>query len=57
MKLPDGSAHDGIFYAHDVGGAIRGKRIDLFTGAGSQQVLFEKVGIRNRKPLNVYAWK
>lgn len=32
MKMPDGSTHDGYWYASDTGGAIKGKRIDLFTG-------------------------
>ena len=32
MKMPDGSVHDGYWYASDVGGAIKGQRIDLFTG-------------------------
>lgn len=32
LKLPDGSLHDGYWYASDVGGAIKGQRIDLFTG-------------------------
>lgn len=37
LRMPDGSAHDGYWYASDTGGAIKGKRIDLFTGmsAGS----------------------
>ena len=35
VKMPDGRAHDGYWYASDVGGAIKGERIDLFTGAGS----------------------
>src|SRR5580765_1299208 len=34
LKMPDGSAHDGFWYASDVGGAIKGQRIDLFTGSG-----------------------
>jgi len=34
LKMPDGTAHDGFWYASDVGGAIKGQRIDLFTGAG-----------------------
>jgi len=33
MKLPDGSTHDGYWYASDTGGAIKGKRIDLYTGS------------------------
>jgi 3D (Asp-Asp-Asp) domain-containing protein len=32
LKMPDGSTHDGYWYASDVGGAIKGQRIDLFTG-------------------------
>lgn len=32
LKLPDGSAHDGYWYASDVGGGIKGQRIDLYTG-------------------------
>lgn len=35
LKMPDGSVHDGYWYASDVGGAIKGARIDLFTGAGA----------------------
>jgi 3D (Asp-Asp-Asp) domain-containing protein len=35
LRMPDGSAHDGYWYASDVGGAIKGARIDLFTGAGA----------------------
>lgn len=32
LRMPDGSTHDGYWYASDTGGAIKGKRIDLFTG-------------------------
>jgi 3D (Asp-Asp-Asp) domain-containing protein len=35
LTLPDGSKHDGYWYASDVGGAIHRGRIDLFTGAGA----------------------
>ena len=34
MPLPGGGSHDGYWYASDTGGAIKGKRIDLFTGHG-----------------------
>jgi 3D (Asp-Asp-Asp) domain-containing protein len=38
LKMPDGSKHDGYWYASDVGGGIKGQRIDLFTGAGSRSM-------------------
>ena len=34
MRLPDGTIHDGYWYASDTGGAIRGERVDLYTGHG-----------------------
>jgi 3D (Asp-Asp-Asp) domain-containing protein len=35
LPLPGGGMHDGYWYVSDVGGAIRGERIDLFTGPGA----------------------
>ena len=32
LKMPDGTSHDGYWYASDTGGAIKGQRIDLYTG-------------------------
>ncbi len=34
LPMPDGRPHDGYWYASDTGGAIKGARIDLFTGNG-----------------------
>ena len=34
LPMPDGRIHDGYWYASDTGGAIKGARIDLFTGYG-----------------------
>ena len=34
MQMPDGTVHDGYWYASDTGGAIKGQKIDLYTGHG-----------------------
>ena len=34
MRMPDGTIHDGYWYASDTGGAIKGQKIDLYTGHG-----------------------
>ena len=39
LKMPDGRLHDGYWYASDLGGAIKGSRIDLFTGNGRASML------------------
>jgi 3D (Asp-Asp-Asp) domain-containing protein len=33
LPLPGGGVHDGYWYASDTGGAVKGRRIDLFTGS------------------------
>jgi 3D (Asp-Asp-Asp) domain-containing protein len=34
MRMADGTIHDGYWYASDTGGAIKGQKIDLYTGHG-----------------------
>lgn len=34
LPMPDGTTHDGFWYASDTGGAIKDGRIDLYTGDG-----------------------
>ena len=43
LKMPDGGVHDGYWYASDVGGAIKGQRVDLYTGrnAGSMKPMMD----------------
>ena len=38
LSLADGSLHDGYWYASDIGGAIKGQKIDLFTGQDAQSM-------------------
>jgi 3D (Asp-Asp-Asp) domain-containing protein len=38
LPMPDGSRHDGYWYASDVGGAIHKGHIDLFTGDGAHSM-------------------
>jgi 3D (Asp-Asp-Asp) domain-containing protein len=35
LPMPDGSRHNGFWYASDVGASIHAGRIDLFTGRGT----------------------
>jgi 3D (Asp-Asp-Asp) domain-containing protein len=54
LRLPDGSVHDGIFEAVDIGDAIQSKRIDMFTAYGDQSSVFARAGIENMKAVAVY---
>ncbi len=53
MQLPDGSVHDGLWRAEDIGGAIKKDRIDLFIGLSAHKTFLSKVGITHLKPLKV----
>ena len=53
MKLPDGTIHDGYWYANDIGGAIKQDRIDLFVGDGNRGDVLRAHGIRPLAKLQV----
>jgi 3D (Asp-Asp-Asp) domain-containing protein len=38
LPMPDGSKHDGYWYASDIGGAIKGLKLDLFSGHGASSM-------------------
>lgn len=52
IKLPDGTTHDGFWRADDTGSAIKGNRIDLFTGDHNWKIL-EAQGVIHGKDLEV----
>jgi 3D (Asp-Asp-Asp) domain-containing protein len=53
MPLPDGSLHDGIWLASDIGEAIKGDRIDLYTGLGMASMQVPRTfGIGHLQPLS-----
>lgn len=53
MVLPDGTNHDGVWVADDVGSAIQGDRIDLFVGDGDRGDVLLGGGITHLRPLTV----
>lgn len=53
-KLPDGSIHDGLFMAVDIGDAIKNKRIDMFTEFGDKSYVFREAGIENMRAMEVF---
>ncbi len=53
-RLPDGTFHDGLWRADDVGGAIKQDRVDLFTGDGYRSGdLLTQWGIRHMNPITL----
>ncbi len=59
IPLPDGTFHDGYFFAHDIGGAIKNDRIDLYVGFESDvDNAFTRSGkLANLQPLDLYVVK
>ena len=51
MKLPDGTIHDGIWRAEDIGSAIQHDRVDIFVGDGNQGSYLDAQGIGNLQSL------
>lgn len=38
LAMPDGTKHDGYWYASDIGGAVKGLKLDLFSGFGASSM-------------------
>lgn len=50
----DGQTLGGVFYAHDVGSAIKGKHIDIFVGQKKNMDAFTSAGMRSASGVDVY---
>ena len=54
MELPDGTVHDGVWYAVDTGSAIKRDRVDLFVGSGKAPLeVVNRFGIAHLQKLTV----
>lgn len=54
LRMPDGRDHDGYWYASDVGGAIKGQRVDLYTGHGAASMKpIQKLNLRTLTAVKV----
>lgn len=53
MLLPDGTVHDGLWRAEDVGGSIKGDRVDLFIAEERFDVFLTRHGIRHLMALTL----
>jgi 3D (Asp-Asp-Asp) domain-containing protein len=52
--LGSDARHDGLLYAHDVGGLIKGKHIDIYVGPRSNLELFESTSLCRSGRAEVY---
>jgi 3D (Asp-Asp-Asp) domain-containing protein len=50
----DGQTLGGVFYAHDVGSAIKGKHIDIFVGQKKNMDAFTSAGMGSASGVDVY---
>jgi len=54
VPISDSLVHDGIFYAQDVGSAIKGNRIDVYLGPKSNMDLFRSTAMCRSGDVDVY---
>ncbi len=54
VKLPDGTVHDGVFFADDIGSMIIDRKIDFFTSFGDQSKVFQEQGMPHGKMIQVF---
>lgn len=54
VTFSDSSCHNGVFYAHDIGGAIKGNRIDIYLGPKSNLDFFRSTALYGPGYVRVY---
>jgi 3D (Asp-Asp-Asp) domain-containing protein len=50
----NGRRLSGIFHAHDIGSAVKGKHVDLFVGSRKNIDVFKSAGIRSLGSVDIY---
>jgi len=50
----DGKPQSGVYYAHDIGSAVKGKHIDVFVGRKANMTCFSLAGMRSSGSVDVY---
>jgi 3D (Asp-Asp-Asp) domain-containing protein len=54
LKINEKESHNGIFYAHDIGSEIKGRKIDIFLGYKHNHQSFKDAGITHGVEVDVY---
>jgi 3D (Asp-Asp-Asp) domain-containing protein len=50
----DGKPQSGVFYAQDIGSAVKGKHIDIFIGRKANMQAFSLAGMQSSRSVDVY---
>jgi 3D (Asp-Asp-Asp) domain-containing protein len=50
----DGQQLNGVFYAHDIGSAVKGKHIDVFVGRRQNMAAFSAAGMGSSSSVDIY---
>ncbi|MCS7250078.1 MAG: 3D domain-containing protein [candidate division WOR-3 bacterium] len=54
LKINSHETHNGLFYAHDIGSEIKGRKIDIFLGYKENHHNFKLAGIKHGTEVDVY---
>lgn len=54
LKINGKESHNGLFYAHDIGSKIKGRKIDIFLGYKENHHSFKLAGIKHGTEVDVY---